>query len=144
MTDDERRAFLLEGTRTAILATTREDGHPVATPIGFTLDGDDVMILTHEGSVKGRAVRRDPRLTLVVDDPTPPFRYVAIEGVAETTMEHNEARRAATAAIGRRYAGPDAGPEAVEQFAEYADANLKLLVRVRPTRIVARDRVGEN
>jgi len=138
MTDDERRTFLLKGTRTAILATTRADGHPVAVPVGFTLDGDDVLILTHEASVKGRAVQRDPRVTVVVDDPTPPFAYVAIEGMAESTLEQGDERRKATTAIGRRYAGPDA----VEGFREYADASLKLLVRVRPTRIVARDQVG--
>jgi hypothetical protein len=76
----------------------------------------------------------------VVDDPTPPFRYVAIEGTADGSLRHDEARRSATAAIGRRYSGEDG----VEDFARYADERLKLLVRVRPTRIVARDRVGEN
>ena len=140
MTDDERRAFLMTGTRTAIVATTREDGHPVAVPIGFALDGDDVLMLTNPDSVKGRALQRDPRVTLVVDDPTPPFAYVSIEGTAETSLEQDDARRAATTAIGRRYGGPDA----VEAFRQYADAQLKLFVRVRPTRIVARDRVGEN
>jgi PPOX class probable F420-dependent enzyme len=140
MTDDERRAFLMQGTRTAILATTRADGHPVAVPVGFALDGDDVLILTSERSVKARALLRDPRVTLVVDDPTPPFAYVAIEGTAEGTLEPGAARSAATAAIGRRYAGEDG----VEGFAQYADAQLRLLVRVRPTRITARDRVGEN
>jgi hypothetical protein len=59
---------------------------------------------------------------------------------AEGTLEQGAARSAATAAIGRRYAGEDG----VEGFAQYADARLRLLVRVRPTRITARDRVGEN
>ncbi|MGH2445955.1 MAG: PPOX class F420-dependent oxidoreductase [Candidatus Limnocylindria bacterium] len=139
MTDYERRTFLLHGTRTAILSTTRDDGQPVAVPVGFTLDGDDVLILTHERSVKARALERDPRVSLVVSDDTPPFAYVAIEGRATGSLEHDDPRKAATAAIGRRYAGP----EAVEAFAQYADASLGMLVRVRPTRIVARDRVGE-
>ena len=140
MTDTERRAFLLEGTRTAILGTTREDGQPMAVPVGFTLDGDDVLILTSDESVKAKALERDPRVSLVVDDPTPPFRYVSIEGTADGSLRHDAARQSATAAIGRRYAGEDG----VEDFARYADERLKLLVRVRPTRIVARDRVGEN
>lgn len=140
MTDAQRRAFLLDGTRTAILGTTHEDGQPVGVPVGFTLDGDDVLILTSEESVKAKALERDPRVSLVIDDPTPPFRYVSIEGTADTTLRHDEARRSATAAIGSRYAGEDG----VEEFARYADERLKLLIRVRPTRIVARDRVGEN
>ena len=32
MTLDARRAFLTEGTRTAVLATAREDGRPHAAP----------------------------------------------------------------------------------------------------------------
>ena len=35
MTLDARRAFLTEGTRTAVLATVREDGGPHAAPIAF-------------------------------------------------------------------------------------------------------------
>ena len=33
MTLDARRAFLTEGTRTAVLATAREDGRPHAAPV---------------------------------------------------------------------------------------------------------------
>jgi PPOX class probable F420-dependent enzyme len=140
MTDAERRAFLLDGTRTAILGTTHQDGRPMAVPVGFTLDGDDVIILTSDESLKAKALQRDPRVSVVVDDPTQPFRYVSIEGTAESTLRQDAARRSATTAIGRRYAGE----EGIEGFAQYADAQLKLLVRVRPTRIVARDRVAEN
>lgn len=43
--------------------------------------------------MKGRAVQRDPRVTVVVDDPTPPFAYVAIEGTAESTLEQRDERR---------------------------------------------------
>ena len=40
MSDEERRAFLLEGTRTGKLATIRRDGRPHVVPIWFLLDGD--------------------------------------------------------------------------------------------------------
>jgi hypothetical protein len=69
MTDAERRAFLLDGTRTAILGTTHQDGRPMAVPVGFTLDGDDVIILTSDESLKAKALQRDPRVSVVVDDP---------------------------------------------------------------------------
>jgi hypothetical protein len=51
----------------------------------------------------------------------------------------SDARRIATDAIARRYAGDDGA----EEFARYADQQLKLLIRVRPTRIIVRDSVGE-
>ena len=68
MTLDARRAFLTEGTRTAVLATAREDGRPHAAPIAFVLDDDDILFLTNAETVKGRDLLRDPRVTLVIDD----------------------------------------------------------------------------
>lgn len=76
MSDDERRVFLLHGTRTGKLATVREGGRPHVVPIWFVLDGDDVVLTTGEDTVKGRNLRRDPRASLCVDDEDPPFAYV--------------------------------------------------------------------
>ena len=139
MTPEARRSFLMNGTRTAIIATVRPDGRPHAVPVGFVLDGDDVLFLTNEATVKGAAMQRDPRVTLVVDDETPPFAFVKIEGVAELSHDHDAIERIAPG-IGQRYAGP-AG---VEEFVRFAHDGLGLLVRVRPTKILALDRVGEH
>jgi PPOX class probable F420-dependent enzyme len=139
MTAEARRAFLTNGTRTAILATTRSDGRPHAVPVCFVLDGDDVLILTNESSAKGRAMQRDPRVTLVVDDETPPFAFVMIEGTAELSRSTNEIDQVAPR-IGERYDGPDG----VEDFVRFAHDALGLLVRVKPSGILALDRVGEH
>src|SRR5215218_4718625 len=80
MTQDETRAFLLEGTRTAALATVRPDGRPHVAPVWFTLDGDDLLFNTGENTVKGANLQRDGRVALMVDDEEPPFAFVSIEG----------------------------------------------------------------
>ena len=59
MTSDERRAFLLTGTRTGKLATVRPDGRPHVAPVWFVLDGvtekgDVVVFTTGADTVKGR------------------------------------------------------------------------------------------
>ena len=59
MTQDERRAFLMEGTRTGKLGITRRDGQPYVLPVWFVLDGDDVVFMTGAETVRGRALRRD-------------------------------------------------------------------------------------
>ena len=97
MTDDERRAFLTEGTRTAKVATTRADGRPHAAPVWFVLDGDDVIFTTGEGTVKGRTLLRDPRVSVVVDSDKPPFAFVVIDGIAEISHDQAELLRWATA-----------------------------------------------
>lgn len=139
MSPQRRQAFLMEGTRTAILATTREDGRPHAVPVCFVLDGDDILFLTNADSVKGANMRRAARVALVVDDETPPFAFAMIEGTAEMSQDPDELRQAAIE-IGHRYDGG----ENIEQFVDFAAAALGSLVRIRPTRILALDRVGEH
>jgi PPOX class probable F420-dependent enzyme len=132
MDDDERRAFLGHGTRTAKVATTRTDGRPHVAPIWFVLDGDDVVFTTAATSVKGRILQRDPRVALVVDDETPPFAFALVEGVAELSTDPDELLLWATR-IGGRYMGEDRA----EEFGRRNGVAGELLVRVRPTRIVA-------
>ena len=139
MTPEARRAFLTTGTRTAVLATTRADGRPHAAPVCFVLDGDDVLFLTNGASAKGRAVQRDPRVTLVVDDERPPFAFVMIEGTAEASRDAADIDRVAPR-IAERYYGSDS----VEDFVRFAHDALGTLIRVKPTRILALDRVGEH
>jgi PPOX class probable F420-dependent enzyme len=139
MTLDARRAFLTEGTRTAVLATTREDGRPHAAPIAFVLDDDDILFLTNAETVKGRNLLRDPRVTLVVDDEAPPFAFVMIEGTAVASRDVGNLEQVARR-ISQRY---DAGV-GTEDFVRFAREELGMLVRVAPTRIVALDRVGEH
>jgi len=83
MTNAEAKAFLLEGTRTGKLATVRTDGRPHVAPIWFDLDGESLVFTTWHESVKRLNLQRDERLSLCVDDETPPFSYVIIEGTAE-------------------------------------------------------------
>ena len=138
MTPEARRAFLTTGTRTAILATTRSDGRPHAVPVCFVLD-DDVLFLTNGATVKGRALQRDPRVTLLVDDERPPFAFVMIEGTAATSRNADDIERVAPR-IAERYDGPDG----VEDFVRFAREDLGMLVRVKPTKILAFDRVSEH
>jgi PPOX class probable F420-dependent enzyme len=132
MSDDERRTFLLHGTRTGILATTRVDGRPHAAPIWFTLDGDDVIFTTDARTVKGRNLRRDGRAVLVVDEGTPPFHFVTVEGHVEISEDLDEMLRWATV-LGGRYMGA----ENAEAFGRRNAVPGELLVRLRPEKFVA-------
>lgn len=135
MTEDEVRAFLTEGTRTAKLATVREDGRPHVAPIWFVLDeehDDDIVFTTWATSAKGRNLRRDHRVSLCVDDQTPPYSHVVIEGTVELSIDPDEMLLWATR-IGERYMGED-------RAAEFGLRNAvvgEMLVRVHRTKVVA-------
>ena len=132
MTDDQRRSFLLDGTRTGILATTRADGSPHAAPVWFTLDGDDVIFTTGADTVKGGNLRRDGRAVIVVDESTPPFDFVIVQGRVELSEDMDELLRWATV-LGGRYMGTDVA----EAFGRRNAVPGELLVRLRPSKIIA-------
>ncbi len=132
MTDDERRAFLMEGTRTGKLATTRKDGRPHVVPIWFVLDGDDVILTTGRETVKGRALAREGRASLCVDDQAPPYSFVTIEATATLSGDLDEMLAWATR-IGGRYMGADRA----EEFGRRNAVPEEWLVRLTPVRTLA-------
>ena len=138
MTSDERRAFLAHGTRTGKLATVRPDGRPHIAPVWFVLEGDILVFTTGEATVKGRALRRDPRVSLLVDDETPPFAYVLVEGKAEVSEDLDDMLRWATL-IGGRYMGADQA----EAFGRRNAVPGELLVRIIPTKMLARSGIAD-
>lgn len=127
---EEQRAFLLHGTRTGKLATVRKDGRAHIVPIWFTLDGETLVFNTGERSVKAANMRRDPRVSLCVDDETAPYAYLVIEGTATWTTDLDELLTWSTR-IGGRYMGE----ARAEEFGKRNGVPGELLVRITPTKI---------
>jgi PPOX class probable F420-dependent enzyme len=138
MTKREYESFLLDRPRTATLATVRADGRPHAAPVWFDLDGDTFIFTTSEGTVKGRNMRRDPRVSLCIDDEEPPFHFVVIEGTADLTAEDPDLLHWATR-IGGRYMGEDRA----EEYGQRNAVQGELLVRVTPDRILAYKNISD-
>ena len=138
MSHEQMLAFLSEGARIGKLATTRADGRPHVAPIWFVVDGDDILFTTGAKTVKGRTLARDPRAALCVDDDTPPFSYVLVEGTAALSEDLDEMVEWATK-IGARYMGEDQA----EAFGRRNGVPGELLVRLTPTELIAEDRIAD-
>src|SRR6201995_5736136 len=114
MTRQQWWDFASSGTRTGKLAVVRADGTPHVVPIWFVLDSADgqdyVVFNTGADTVKGKALRRDPRFSLCVDDQAPPYSYVSITGEAEVS-DDLDAMLPWSVRIGARYMGEDAAEE---------------------------------
>jgi hypothetical protein len=134
MSEGEVRAFLTSvPPRTAKLATVRPDGRPHLAPVWYDLDEDGSLVFnTGESTVKGRNLRRDPRVSLCVDDDRPPFSFVVVEGVAEISDDPAQVGRWA-ARLGARYMGADRA----EEYGSRNGVPGELVVRVRPERVVS-------
>ena len=68
--------------RIAVLAYVRADGRPGQAPIWYRVDGARFFMSTVTGSPKHRALRRDPRICLTIQDERPPYRAVLADGEA--------------------------------------------------------------
>lgn len=138
MTGAQWREFIMTGTRTGKLAVVPADGRPHVTPVWFVLDGDDVVFTTHQSGVKARALKRDPRVAMCVDDQAPLYSYVTIEGAVSLLDDTGTVRRWATH-IAARYMGADRA----EEVGARNGAPGELLARLRIGKVIAhRDVAG--
>lgn len=138
MTPEEYRSFMLGTARTAILATVRPDGRPHVAPVWFDLDGEDLIFMTGESTVKGRNIQNNPQVSLCIDDEKPPFHFVLFNGTARMTGGDPDMLHWSTS-IGSRYMGAELG----EEYGRRNAVEGELLVRVRPDKVIARKNVTD-
>jgi PPOX class probable F420-dependent enzyme len=135
---EEVIAFLSEGTRTGMLGFLASDGRPLVAPVWFIVDNSQLVFTTGATSAKGRALSRDPRVVICVDDPHPPFSFVQVQGIATTYDGPGDLLDIATR-IGGRYMGADRADE----FGRRNAVPGELVVRVQPTKVNAAFRVAD-
>ena len=99
------------------------------------------MVFLHvtDQDLKGRNMARDPRVMLSVDDDTPPFAFVLVEGTAVIAAPSVEELLPWTTRIARRYMGDT-------QADAYGRRNAgegELLVRVPMTKVNAQKGISD-
>lgn len=124
--------------RTGKLAIVRADGSPHVTPVWVDLDAGTLVFTTNLGSIKGRAIRRDGRVSVCLDDERPPFAFVTVSGRAEVEDDPEQVRYWA-GRIGARYMGADRANE----FAELNGGPGEVVVRVRDADVIAKSGITD-
>src|SRR5579859_4747064 len=90
----------------AVLATYRQDGTVLLSPVWHEWRDGGFTVVTNSPGVKAVHLRRDPRASIVVCEHSPPYRGVELRGRARLlTTGAGEA----VARIASRYLGPEAG-----------------------------------
>jgi PPOX class probable F420-dependent enzyme len=128
---------LVECPTVAALTTVTVDGYPQTSVVWCDFDGEHVRVNTMRGFAKERNMRRNPRVTLLCFDPRHPLRYLEVRGTVVGMTEEGASRHLdelATKYAGRpiRYFG-----EAIS--ARFAETEVPVLCRIRPTHVVAVD-----
>ncbi len=132
MNENEIIDFLMKGTKTGKLATVLEDGRPHVAPIWFVWNEGKIIFCTGESSVKGENMRRNPQVSICVDDESPPYAFVIIQGTAKLNNNHKDLLKWNTI-FARRYMGE----ELAEVYGKRNAVKGSLLVEVTPTKMIS-------
>ena len=130
---EDVRAFL-EQPRFAVMATINRSGTPQLTVMWYALATDDdnvVLLNATRGLLKERNLRRDPRMSLCIEDG---MRYVTLDGRAELIEDRAQQEREVNELIAPRYIGQRLGSRRWEVI----KASDRLGIRMRVEHVHAR------
>lgn len=119
---------ILTTTRNAVVAVNRAGKAPQLTVVWFVWDGETFIFSTTNDRAKFLHIQRDPNISLIVEDGA--HGYVAAYGHAEILTEN---LRTVARPIVEKY-----WPQDVERGLETVSAPNRVLVVLRPERLVVR------
>lgn len=103
-----RAEELLKGKNFVVVSTIRRDGTIHAAPAWVDVQDGRPVVNSAEGRAWPTNLKRDPRVTLTVQNLENPYEYVAIRGrVAEQTTEGADEH---IDALAKKYLGQDTYP----------------------------------
>ncbi|MFI0741909.1 PPOX class F420-dependent oxidoreductase [Streptomyces sp. NPDC021100] len=129
MLSDDLKQYLDDNPAFVTVATVQPDGSPQLSVTWVKRDGDDLLISTTVGRRKEKNLRRDPRITVMVNPPNAPYTYAEVRGTAELTTEGGQEL---IEELSRKYTGKayaDFNPDAKND-------GRRVVVRVSPRKVV--------
>ncbi|MFE2096674.1 MULTISPECIES: PPOX class F420-dependent oxidoreductase [unclassified Streptomyces] len=125
----DRLKSLLDGPVFIVVGTVQPDGSPQLSPVWVKRDGDQILFSTTVDRRKKKNLDRDPRVSVVVQDPAMPYVYGEIRGTAEMTTQGGEEL---IDELSVKYTG--------KKYAEFnpasADDAERVVVRITPRKVV--------
>lgn len=126
---DDLKRIIDDSPVFASIATIQPDGSPQVTVTWLARDGNDLLISTTVGRRKEENLRRDPRITVLINPHDAPYTYAEVRGTAGLTTEGGQDL---INQLSRKYTGKD--------YADFnprvSDDSERVVIRVTPHKIV--------
>lgn len=104
--NDKQQEFL-ENPYVGVVTTLRPDGSPHSTVVWVDQEDGNVSFNTAYGRAKPANLEKDPRVSLVVLDPSDTYRWVAVDGKASLTTDGADGQ---IDKLAKKYLGKDEYP----------------------------------
>jgi PPOX class probable F420-dependent enzyme len=136
LTEEEQRRFLAD-SKTIILSTIDPRGYPHAVPMWYVMEGEECLMTTYGKSQKTMNVRRDPRVSLLVEagETYDTLKGVLIRGRA-SVIDDVDACVGVLTRVHRKMLG--AMPPGIEAALEL-QARKRVVIRVTPEHVSSWD-----
>jgi PPOX class probable F420-dependent enzyme len=131
---------LAECPPVAALTTVMPDGAPQTSVVWCDVEGPYLRVNTMRGFQKERNMRRNPRVTLLCYDPRESLRYLEVRGTVVEMTEDGALRHLDD--LTSKYAGRPVHYFGDAIPARFAETEVPVLCRIRPTHVVAVDASG--
>lgn len=122
---DENVKELARRANFASLTTILPGGQPMTHPMWVDCDDEHVLLNTEVHRRKFKNIKADPRVTVMIQDGSNPYRYVEVRGRVVETVTGPEAR-AHIDKLSEKYTG---GP-----YNEQMIGSERVILKVRPQR----------
>jgi hypothetical protein len=136
MTQEEREAFLNE-VHVAVISVPEPGRGPLTVPVWYNyMPEGEFHIWTGGDSRKVGLLREAGRCSLCIQQETPPYKYVSVEGpvVLEAIQLERDLRP-----LVYRYLGPEEGDAYLDDLGGDTAGTGDLLIRVTPERWLSLD-----
>ena len=131
-TQDELEIFLIQHWFSR-LGTINEDGTIHLAPIYFKYDKSEFVLGTQNASRRIRNIKRNPNVTLLIDDTNPPYKAVLIYGKAILDYDNVVQKRTA---IFEQF---ETKEEAIQSAEGICNKWSSVVIHIKPDRIVSFD-----
>jgi PPOX class probable F420-dependent enzyme len=118
----------LESPFVGVVTTLQPDGSPQSTVVWVDVDDEGVSINTAYGRVKPRNLAHDPRLSLVVVDPSDPYRWFKLVGKGRLVDDGADEQ---IDRLSKKYTGRD-------RYASRQPGEKRVTVRIELSRTLSR------
>jgi PPOX class probable F420-dependent enzyme len=124
LTDKAKK--LIDAKAFAHVATINKDGSPQVSPVWVERDGDTVIVNSEQKRLKVRNLKRNPAVSLSIQDPENDYSYVEIRGkVVEITPEGGFE---GIDRLGKKYMG-------VDKYPGNQPGDVRVQIKIEPTHI---------